>query len=128
MKLSKKQNYQKLKQRKKNNMNGKQMRFSNEELGQIKALYGNNENALKLLRKVFLPELLPDAPIGQNIDLWMTFKVEDLNPEDALINLKARNTLISHLEQCLLQLSLLAGQKDESVEDTLSRLKKDSTK
>ena len=104
------------------------MRIYQEELATIKALYGDNETALKLLRKVFLPELLPDAPIGQNIDLWMTFKVEDLDADQALINLKARNTLISHLEQCLLQLSLLAGQKDESVEDTLSRLKKDSTK
>lgn len=109
-------------------MNGKQMRFSTEELAKIKALYGGNEEALKLLRKVFLPELLPDAPIGQNIDLWMTFKIEDMDADQALINLKARNTLISHLEQCLLQLSLLAGQKDETVEDTISRLKKDSTK
>ena len=109
-------------------MNGKQMRFSTEELAKIKALYGSNEEALKLLRKVFLPELLPDAPIGQNIDLWMTFKIEDMDADQALINLKARNTLISHLEQCLLQLSLLAGQKDETVEDTISRLKKDSTK
>lgn len=104
------------------------MRFSDEELSLIKALYADNEQALKLLRKVFLPELTPDAPIGQNIDLWMTFKVEDVSSDEALINLKARNTLISHLEQCLLQLSLLAGTKSESTEDTLSRLKQNSTK
>lgn len=109
-------------------MNGKQMRFSTEELAQIKALYSNNEEALKLLRKVFLPEISPNAPLGQNIDLWMTFKVEDLSAEEALINLKARNTLISHLEACLLQLSLLAGAKDETPEQTLERLKKNSTK
>lgn len=109
-------------------MNGKQMRFSTEELSQIKALYAGNETALKLLRKVFLPELTPDAPIGQNIDLWMTFKVEEVDAETALVNLKARNTLITHLEQCLLQLSLLAGTVEETAEETVARLAKNSSK
>ena len=108
--------------------NGKQMRFNDEELALLKSLYSNNETALKLLRKVFLPEVMPDAPIGQNIDLWMTFKVEDMSPSDALINLKARNTVIGHVESCLMQLSVLAGQGNESVEDTKKRLTANSNK
>ena len=83
---------------------GKQMRITDVELSIIKSLFAENDDALKLMRKIFLPELDPKAPIGQNIDLWMTIKVEDMSPEEALINIKARNTLISHIEQQLMQL------------------------
>lgn len=106
----------------------KEMRITDAELKEIKALYAENKTALKLLRKIFLPEITPDAPIGQNLDLWMTMKVEDLTPEQALINLKARNTVIQHVEQCLTQLNLLAGEKAESVEETKNRLAQNSTK
>lgn len=104
------------------------MRITDLELSEIKKLYAENPTALKMLRKIFLPEVSAEAPIGQNLDLWMTMKIEDLDPEQALINLKARNTVIQHIEQCLLQLSLLAGAPNESVEDTKSRLAKNSTK
>lgn len=107
---------------------GKQMRITDAELEIIKALFAENEPALKLMRKIFLPELDPTTPIGQNIDLWMTIKVEDMSPEEALINIKARNTLISHVEQQLMQLKTLAGMKKESVEETKNRLLKDSSK
>lgn len=104
------------------------MRITDEELSLIKALYAENPGALKLLRKIFLPEVTAEAPIGQNLDLWMTMKIEDVDPEVALINIKARNTLIQHIEQCLMQLNLLAGQKTESVEQTKERLAKNSSK
>jgi len=106
----------------------KEMRITDTELGEIKKLYAENPTALKLLRKIFLPEVSPVSPIGQNMDLWMTLKIEDLTPEQALINIKARNTVIQHVEQCLLQLSLLAGNQAESVEDTKKRLAQNSTK
>lgn len=110
------------------NKNGQQMRFSDADLSLIKNTFANNEELLKVLRKVFLPELTADAPIGQNIDLWMTLKIEDLEPEQALINIKARNTVIQHLEMSLMQLSILAGQKEETVDETKKRLAKDSSK
>lgn len=106
----------------------KEMRMTTEDLAVIKSLFADNLPALKVLRKVFLPELDANAPIGQNFDLWMTMKIEDLTPEEALVNLKARNTLIQHVESCLMQLSLLAGQKDETVEETKTRLAQNSTK
>jgi hypothetical protein len=106
----------------------KEMRISSEEMATIKALYSDNPQALKVLRKIFLPEVTADAPIGQNFDLWMTMKIEDLDPEQVISNIKARNTLIQHVESCLMQLSLLAGQKEETVEQTKARLAANSTK
>lgn len=105
-----------------------EMRISDTEMNLLKNTFGGNDELVKLLRKIFLPELSADAPIGQNLDLWMTVKIEDLTPEQALINLKARNTVIQHLEMCLQQIKVLAGLKDESVEQTKERLKKDSSK
>jgi len=40
----------------------------------------------------------------------------------------ARNTIINHVEQQLRQLDLLAGKKDETPEQTIERLSKDSNK
>jgi hypothetical protein len=105
-----------------------EMRITDAELSLIKMLFADNDVALKLLRKIFLPEITADAPIGQNIDLWMTLKVEGVPMEEAIINLKARNTVIQHLEMCLNQLKVLAGTKTESVEETKDRLAKDSSK
>lgn len=110
------------------NKTGQQMRLSDTDLSIIKNTFADNEELIKVLRKIFLPELSADVPLGQNIDLWMTLKVDDLEPEQAIINLKARNTVIQHLEMCLMQLNVLAGSKEETVEATKERLKKDSSK
>jgi len=58
----------------------------------------------------------------------MTLKIEDLDPEQALINIKARNTVIQHLEMSLMQIKVLAGLKEETVEKTKENLKKNSAK
>lgn len=107
---------------------GQQMRINDNDLSLIKNTFANNEELLKTLRKIFLPELDPKTPLGQNIDLWMTLKIDDMSPEQAIINLKARNTLITHIEMCLNQLNVLAGKKDETVAETKARLQKDSSK
>jgi len=106
----------------------REFRYTDAEMSLLKMTFAENDMLIKLLRKIFLPELTPDAPIGQNIDLWMTIKVDELSPEEALINLKARNSLIQHLEVCLNTIKILAGQKDETAEQTKERLSKDSTK
>lgn len=107
---------------------GQQMRITDAELQLIKSTFADNESLLKLLRKIFLPELTADAPLSQNIDLWMTVPVDQLLPEQALVNIKARNLVITHLEQCLQNLKFLAGAKEESVEETKERLQRDSAK
>ncbi len=107
---------------------GKQMRFSDAEISLIKNTFRGNEDLLKLLRKCFLPEIQPDAPIGQVIDLWMTIPVEQLTPEQAIVNLKARNSLIAHVDQQLMQLKLMSELPEETAEEVLKRLKTNSNK
>jgi hypothetical protein len=105
---------------------GRQMRYTEAELSLIKHTFGSDE-VLKVLRKTFLPELDPDAPIGNQIDLWMTVKVDDLTAEQAVVNIKARNSLIMHVEQQLVQLKLLAEMHNETPEDAIMKLKKNSS-
>lgn len=105
-----------------------EMRITNDELGLLKNTFAENDVLLKLMRKIFLPEIDLNAPIGSQVDLWMTIKIEDQTPDQALINLKARNQLITHLEMCLNQIKILAGMKDETPEQTKARLAKDSSK
>ena len=52
-----------------------------------------------LMRKIFLPELQRDIPIGQSIDLWMTFKTD--NPETFWVNTQARAKMMAMVEQAL---------------------------
>ena len=180
------------------------MRFTDSELAIIKAVFADREDLLKLLRKIFqlvnltekeqeivkktftpeaikvikksfLPNVDLDAPINQIVDLWMTVNITDKEPHQAAIalrgrakiiellemgvkrfedpsgiyksvqefslqaksnatidkdieNLIARNTLISHIEQQLYQIKVLAGQKEETVEETKERLLKNSSK
>lgn len=50
------------------------------------------------------------------------------NEEIMYMNLIARNTIITHIEQQLTQLYLLAGLKKETPKETIERLKKSSNK
>lgn len=104
------------------------MRITDDELALIKATFANNEPLLKLMRKMFLPEIDPAAPIGQIIDLWMTLDTKEQSPEDVKISLLARNQLIQHVEGQLQQLKVLAGSPDETPEETKERLAKNSSK
>lgn len=107
--------------------NGRQMRFTEQELSLIKNTFKDNEELLKLMRKVFLPEIDPKAPLGQMIDLWFSLPIKELTPEQAQINILARNSLIMHLDQQLIQLGVLANQ-GETMEEVAKRIKKNSAK
>ena len=107
---------------------GEKMRITNDELKLLKATFGGNEPLLKIMRKIFLPELDPSMPLGQNIDLWMTINVDNMTPEQAYINIKARNTLINHIEQQLMQIKVLSDIKEETFEELAARMEKDSSK
>lgn len=106
------------------------MRYTDDELELIKRTYAgeSGELLLKLLRKTFLPELDPSLPVGQMLDLWMTVKIDDMSPQDALINLKSRNTLIAHLELQLMQLKILANQDSSTPKEKAEKILKDSSK
>lgn len=107
--------------------NKQEMRITEKEKELLKTTFGDNLPLLKLLRKIFLPEIMPDAPLGQNIDLWMTVPVDNMTPEQALINLKARNTVIGHIELQLQTLDALS-HPDETPEERVARLAKNSNK
>lgn len=104
------------------------MRFTEDELLLIRDTFKDNEPLLKVLRKVFLPEYDPTAPLGQIVDLWSTVDMKGMTPEAAWIHFTARGDLIKHVESQLLQLQGLSNMVLESPEDKAKRLKKDSSK
>jgi hypothetical protein len=53
---------------------------------------------------------------------------KDKLSHDAYSDLLARNTLIAHVEMQLQGLFVLAGKKNETPEETVARLQKDSSK
>lgn len=108
--------------------NGSQMRITDQDRELIQRTFSGNESLLLLLRKVFLPEIDPVAPIGQGIDLWMTIQLQGLSPEEQITNIKARNQLITHIDQCLLTLKLNADMKILTAEELAENKKKDGTK
>lgn len=110
-------------------MEQKQMRITPEEMEVIRRVYGGTggEHTLKVLRKIFLPEFDPNAPLGQNVDLWMTLDVKMMPPEQAWHHIVARNTVITHIEQQLIQLSLLANSKEDSPEEKSAKEKANDT-
>ena len=112
----------------KNESAGSQMRITPTELGILKNTFKGQEELVRLMRKLFLPELDPFVPLGQNIDLWMTVKIDGMPPEEAIINIKARNSLIQHLDQVLMTIKTLAETADETPEEAKERMKKDSSK
>ena len=65
---------------------------------------------------------------GGKIQLSEMVNFKDKSPVDAYVELFARNTLVSHVEQMLNQLLVLAGKKEETVEETQERLAKNSAK
>lgn len=71
--------------------------------------FGKDE-VIKVLRKAYLPELDPDAPLHQLIDLWMTVDIKDKEPEKAINQLVARDIVIKYLDQ---QLNLLANPQSK---------------
>jgi len=107
---------------------GRQMRFTKEELAIIKGLFKGNEEALKLMRKVFLPELDPKAPLGQMIDIYRTIKTDGMMASEVVIALEARNFVIAHIDMQLQQLQILAGMEDETTKEKEVRQGKDSNK
>lgn len=138
------------------------------ELKMLERLQG--KELRKLLRKIFLPELEKDIPIGQSIDLWATLNVDGKeigqisqamlarisliknielalnlleNPNGKKVNLLdyklitasstnyellARNTFISHIELQLAVIRMLANSVEETPEQLMARIKKDSSR
>lgn len=54
--------------------------------------------------------------------------IDDKTDEQMYVDMLARNTIVNSTEQQLNQLYILAGAKDETPEETIKRLHKDSSK
>lgn len=177
------------------------MRFTSSELALMKTLFAENEAllftarkfmlgfelnegektgikilqsgaSLQLMKKMFLPEIDPAAPLFQLVDMTMGLKIDfkgnpeaaaqpfieaklieetylkerleqlekDLAPSDILkelakldsdeayVNITARNYLLSYIDSSFQQIVFLAGKKEETVEQTVERLQKNSNK
>lgn len=108
--------------------NGSQMRITPDEMKLIKATFLNNDTLLKLMRKMFLPELDPKAPVGQMIDLYRTIPTKDRDPVSVTVDLMARNMVIDHVDQVLMQLYLMARMDTETPEQAKAKLTANSSK
>ena len=66
------------------------------EMAVIKAL---SEDIITLLRKSLIPEIDPEAPFNQVIDLWVSIDTKEKLAEDAYLDMRARDIVIKYLEE-----------------------------
>ncbi len=107
-----------------------QKRFTPQELSLIRNTFKDQPELLKLIRKIMLPELDPAAPLGQVIDMSLieANDIKSLPMELAHIHLLARSLQINMMENALMQLNVLAEEKEETEQEEIARLKKNSNK
>lgn len=87
----------------------------------INTFKGRKEN-LTVIRKCFYPELEPEAPLSQLIDLWMTIDVRDKSMEELKNVFDSRELLIDLIEQQLEGLEKVANSKELNYEITMANL------
>lgn len=93
-----------------------------EESKFVEDAFTGKKEALTLMRKMFLPELAPEIPIGQTIDLWRTVDIKDKDDHDFLSQMVSTSTLIEYLETSL---KLLADPSLDGVELNINAKKID---
>ncbi len=98
------------------------------EVALIKNTFKGNEPLMIAIRKILLPVADENSPIGEQTDLWLNVEIDNLPPEQAIINIKARNLFISHLEGGLNKLKVLSEQVEMTDEQKADAQKKDSAK
>ena len=99
-----------------------------EDIAVLKAMFEDREGAVEVIRKIFFPELTADNPLQMNQDMWTNLNIAEMSKEDALVAILAHQKLVRHVEGGLAVIKVLVGRKEESPEDVLTRLQKDSTK
>lgn len=107
----------------------KNARMTEQDIAVLKAMFEDREGAVEVIRKIFFPELTADSPININGDMWSRLQLtSDMTPESKVIAVEAHQKLVQHVESCLQIIKVLVGKKDESPEQILARLTKDSAK
>lgn len=105
------------------------MRITPEEIALIKSAFKGNIRLLQVLRKVFLPEIDPYAPLGQQVDLWLSLtEIKQLAPDVAYQYIMIRNGIIGHVENQLIQLNVLAEMEDAKPDELKAKRETNSAK
>lgn len=103
-------------------------RISEQDIAVLKAMFEDRPEAAKVMRKLFYPELTADDPLQMNEDMMTRLLLEGMTPEQKVIAVEAHQKLVRHIEGVLSVIKHLIGQKNETPEQVLSRLSKDSSK
>lgn len=106
----------------------KQSRLVASDIATLKAAFESNDELVEVLRKVFYPQLTQDSPIRANFDLWTKLDLNGMTSEQKVIRIEAHQLMVNHIENALGNIITLIGKKDETPEQVLNRLSKDSSK
>jgi len=60
---------------------------------------GLNQDTISVIRKNLLPNIDPNAPFHQTVDLWVSIDTLNKLAEDAYLDMKARQIVIRYLEE-----------------------------
>jgi len=106
----------------------KQSRLVASDIATLKAAFEGNDELIQVIRKVFYPQLTEDSPIRANFDLWTKLDLNGMTTEQKVIRIEAHQLMVNHIENALGNIITLIGKKNETPEQVLERLHKDSTK
>lgn len=106
----------------------KQSRLVASDIATLKGAFQDNDALIEVIRKVFYPQLTEDSPIRANFDLWTRLDLNGMTPEQKVIRIEAHQLMVNHIENALGNIITLIGKKDETPEQVLARLSKDSAK
>jgi len=101
-------------------------RFTDAEITQLKSMFPDDKT-IKLLRKVFIPEITIDAPINGQENIFLGTDVETLTIEEQVINLKAAKRFIARLEGGMNVIKQMTAQVEVTPEEKAKKAKANST-
>ena len=80
--------------------------LTNEEKDMVRN-FGANKPAVAVLKKTLLPEIDPNAPLFQLVDIWLNVETNGSNPEKAYFEMQSRQIVKEYLE---IQFKILNGE------------------
>lgn len=101
-----------------------QFKLSKTEQAIINA-FKDNKALIDILSKTFMPQIDPESPLNQLVDLWMTIDIKDKTPDVAFPHILARNIVIKYLNDCFNRLSgenseyIFLGFEPKNMDNTL---------
>jgi len=103
-------------------------RITVDDIAALKAMFEDNAAGAKAVRKIFYPELTSDDPLQMNEDMMTKLLLDGMSTDQMVVEVRAHQKLVKHIEGCLSVIKHLVGEKTETAEQVLARLTKDSAK